>query len=66
VLDQLLLDDVFRNEKESTRMLAVLHWVDGMTLQQAATEVGLSVSGVRKRLRTLRDHAATAREHGKV
>jgi RNA polymerase sigma-70 factor (ECF subfamily) len=32
----------------------VLHYVDGLTLEQVAREVGLSVSGVRKRLRGLR------------
>jgi RNA polymerase sigma-70 factor (ECF subfamily) len=34
--------------------MAVLHYVDGMTLEQVARECGLSVSGVRKRLRALR------------
>ncbi len=31
-----------------------MHYVDGMTLEEVAGEVGLSVSGVRKRLRTLK------------
>lgn len=51
-----LLDRLFAREKESTRTIAVLHLVDGMTLEEVADEVGLSVSGVRKRLRTLRAH----------
>jgi RNA polymerase sigma-70 factor (ECF subfamily) len=34
--------------------MAVLHYVDGMTLAQVARACGLSVSGVRKRLRALR------------
>jgi RNA polymerase sigma-70 factor (ECF subfamily) len=34
--------------------MALLHYVDGLTLNQVADEVGLSVSGVRKRLRGLR------------
>jgi RNA polymerase sigma-70 factor (ECF subfamily) len=33
--------------------MAVLHFVDGMTLEETADAVGLSVSGVRKRLRGL-------------
>jgi RNA polymerase sigma-70 factor (ECF subfamily) len=33
--------------------MAVLHYVDGMTLEETAETVGLSVSGVRKRLRSL-------------
>jgi RNA polymerase sigma-70 factor (ECF subfamily) len=50
----LLLRWLFGNHPESTRTMAVLHYVDGMTLEQVATECGLSVSGVRKRLRGLR------------
>jgi RNA polymerase sigma-70 factor (ECF subfamily) len=49
-----LLQRLFRGEQPSTRVIAVLHYVDGMTLEETAAEVGLSVSGVRKRLRTLR------------
>jgi RNA polymerase sigma-70 factor (ECF subfamily) len=51
---RLFLDKVFQRELDSTRTIAVLHLLDGMTLEEVATEVGLSVSGVRKRLRTLR------------
>jgi RNA polymerase sigma-70 factor (ECF subfamily) len=36
--------------------MAVMHYVDGMTYEEVAREVGLSVSGVRKRLRTLKAH----------
>lgn len=54
-----LLDTLFQREVESTRTLAVLHLVDGMTLEETAREVGLSVSGVRKRLRTLRARLTT-------
>lgn len=49
-----LLDHIFKREKPSTRVMAVMHYVDGMTLQAVAEEVGLSVSGVRKRLRQLK------------
>jgi len=48
------LDEMFSREKASTRTIAVLHYVDRLTLEQTAAEVGLSVSGVRKRLRVLR------------
>jgi RNA polymerase sigma-70 factor (ECF subfamily) len=34
--------------------MAVLHYLAGLTLEEVAVEVGLSVSGVRKRLRSLR------------
>jgi len=48
-----LLDKIFTNEKTSTRTIAVLHYVDKLTLEETADFVGLSVSGVRKRLRKL-------------
>ena len=48
-----ILAKLFSREPESSRTIAVLHFVDGMTLEETAHEVGLSVSGVRKRLRGL-------------
>ncbi len=45
---------LFGGEKESSQTIAVLHLVDGMTLEEVADEVDMSVSGVRKRLRRLR------------
>ena len=50
------LDKIFTNEKASTRTIAVLHYVDKLTLEETADFVGLSVSGVRKRLRKLREN----------
>jgi RNA polymerase sigma-70 factor (ECF subfamily) len=44
---------LFADEPESTATLAVLHFVDGMTWEEVAAEVGLSVSGARKRCRAL-------------
>jgi RNA polymerase sigma-70 factor, ECF subfamily len=52
------LDSLFEETPESTRVMAVLHYVDRLTLDEVAAEVGLSVSGVRKRLRGLREHLA--------
>lgn len=56
------LERVFGQEPESTRVMAVLHLVDGMTLEEISAEVGLSVSGIRKRLRTLKARVATLEE----
>jgi RNA polymerase sigma-70 factor (ECF subfamily) len=42
--------------------MAVMHYVDGLTLQEVSMAVGLSVSGVRKRLRTLKEKVALLRE----
>ncbi len=49
-----VLRKVFRQSRESSRTIALLHFVDGMTLAETAREVGMSVSGVRKRIRALR------------
>ena len=49
-----LLDQLFARQPSSSRTIAVLHLLDGLTLEQVAQTVGLSVSGVRKRLRKLR------------
>lgn len=53
---------IFAGEQESTRTIAVMHLVDGLTLEEVAEEVGLSVSGVRKRLRTLSGRVAALKE----
>jgi DNA-binding NarL/FixJ family response regulator len=58
-----LLDHIFKREKKSTREIAVMHFVDGMTLKEVADEVGLSVSGVRKRIRELRSRVQTGNEY---
>ena len=49
-----VLDRVLGREPVSTTTIAVMHLHDGMTLQEVADAVGLSVSGVRKRLRKLK------------
>lgn len=56
---RLLLARVFAHEPPSTRVMAVLHHVDGLTYDEVAAVVGLSASGVRRRLRVL-----AARAHG--
>ena len=55
---RLHLTKLFAREQDSTRAMAVMHLLDGMTLEEIALGVGLSVSGVRKRLRQLRLHLA--------
>ncbi len=56
------LDHIFQHEKPSTREIAVMHYIDGLTLQQTADEVGLSLSGVRKRLRELQSRVSITKE----
>jgi len=62
VLMQDILNKIFKKEKPSTREIAVMHFVDGMTLQEVAAEIGLSVSGIRKRIREFRARAKSRRE----
>jgi RNA polymerase sigma-70 factor (ECF subfamily) len=45
---------LFNRSPQSSRTIATLHYVDGLTLEETASVVGMSVSGVRKRLRALR------------
>ncbi len=56
VLDSWELEQVFLGERESTRKAAMIHYLEEKTLEETAQEVGLSISGVRKRLATLRRH----------
>lgn len=57
-----LLDRIFKHEAVSTREIAVMFYIDRMTLQEVAQEVGLSVSGVRKRMRVLKNRVQNGRE----
>jgi RNA polymerase sigma-70 factor (ECF subfamily) len=50
----LVLERLFERHPDSTRVMAILHYANGLTLQQVARRCGLSLSGVRKRLRGLR------------
>lgn len=53
----LLLEYIFTDTREDTRYMATLHYIDGLTLEETATQTGMSVSGVRKRLASLRKRA---------
>ncbi len=59
-----LLDRLFGREAAGTRALAVLHFIDGLTLEETAVEGGLSVSGLRKRFRGLKANLATLQGAG--
>jgi len=62
ILNDIFLDKLFNREKPSTRTIAMLHYVDGYTLEETAEHVGMSVSGIRKRLRGLRKSGLELRE----
>jgi RNA polymerase sigma-70 factor (ECF subfamily) len=57
-LSRFLLQDLLGREPESTRLMAVLHFLDGLTLEEVGREVGLTAEAVRKRLRKLRARVA--------
>ncbi len=59
-----ILQRLLGNEPVSSATIAVLHLHDGLTLEQTAEVVGLSVSGVRKRLRKLQSALAQMSEQG--
>lgn len=59
-----ILCKLFDKYQASTRTMAVMHLLDGMTLQEVADEVGMSVSGVRKRLRKVRAIRTPASQSG--
>jgi RNA polymerase sigma-70 factor (ECF subfamily) len=56
-----ILDRIFGRHPESSRTIAVLHHVDGLTLEEVSRVVGMSVSGVRKRLRALKSEEGMRR-----
>jgi len=49
-----MLNRLFRRQPENSQTIAVLYFYDGMTLEEVASRMGMSVSGVRKRIRQLK------------
>ncbi|GHT72940.1 hypothetical protein FACS1894124_0470 [Spirochaetia bacterium] len=45
-----IMETILRTESESTRTICFMYHADGMTLREIGDAVGMSVSGVRKRL----------------
>ncbi len=54
VLDAYLIEQIFSGAKESTRRTAEAYYLECGTIRETAQRVGLSSSGVRKRLSALR------------
>lgn len=57
-----LLGRLFAEEPATTATIAVLHWVDGMTWDEVAREMKMSVSGVRKRARGITERVKELQE----
>jgi RNA polymerase sigma-70 factor (ECF subfamily) len=62
IIDQSITETIFAKEKESTRVIAYLFYVDGLSWQEIAQTVGLSVSGVRKRMRVFKEKMQKQKE----
>jgi RNA polymerase sigma-70 factor (ECF subfamily) len=58
VVERSLVEQVFAGERPDTREIAEARWVEGAPLEETASRAGLSVSGVRKRLATLRSRGS--------
>jgi RNA polymerase sigma-70 factor (ECF subfamily) len=47
---KLLMETILQDESESTRAICFMYHADGMTLKEIGETLGMSISGVRKRL----------------
>jgi RNA polymerase sigma-70 factor (ECF subfamily) len=54
---KMIMEAIFENESGKTRTICYMYHADGMTLQEIAEAVGMSFSGVRKRLRSFASRA---------
>ena len=52
-----ILDCIFSERDSKDKQLAILHYVDGCTLEETAKAMKMSVSGVRRRLGKLKESA---------
>ncbi len=53
----MILENIFAGRDKKDSLIAVLHFVDGLTLEETAEQVGMSVSGVRKRISELKNYS---------
>ena len=53
----MLLESIFAGRDKKDSLIATLHFVDGFTLEETACQVGMSVSGVRKRISELKKYS---------
>jgi len=54
---KLLVETILEDESEDTRTICFMYHGDGMTLREIGEAVGLSISGIRKRLEAFRKRA---------
>jgi RNA polymerase sigma-70 factor (ECF subfamily) len=61
---RMVMDAILKTESETTRTICFMYHVDGMTLKEIGETMGLSISGVRKRLITFNVRARIKYEGG--
>ncbi|MDR0457243.1 MAG: sigma-70 family RNA polymerase sigma factor [Treponema sp.] len=54
---KLILEAILKDESEMNRSICFMYHVDGMTLKEIGEAVGLSITGVRKRLEAFKSRA---------
>jgi RNA polymerase sigma-70 factor (ECF subfamily) len=54
---KMIMDAIFENEPEETRLICYMYHADGMTLKEIGEAVGMSFSGVSKRLKAFASRA---------
>lgn len=54
---QLILEAIFEKRDFKDKLIATLHFIDGLTLEETAKEIGMSVSGIRKRISAMKKTA---------
>jgi len=54
---EILLEDILKDESETNRAIYFMYHADRMTLKEIGEAVGLSISGVRKKLEAFRTRA---------
>lgn len=53
----MVLERIFEKRDKKDCLIATLHFADGLTLEETAEQAGMSVSGVRKRIRELQKYS---------
>ena len=66
VEDSMIMDAIFQDESESTRSICFMYHRDGMTLREIGDVIGMSISGVRKRLAAFNARAKNKLEGEKL
>jgi len=61
---EILLEDILKDESENDRAICFMYYADGMTLKETGEVLGLSISGVRKRLEAFKNRARLKLQSG--